>query len=192
MANFSETPLMEITLRRYESPHGLNQRDTLKKICLSLGLLQPGDSRDVIVDILLVLERAKIPQKELSASEIKYELLEIRKEHGLSLNGTADSNIRRQLKRLRDVFLVEKVKNNYRILEFLDLENIFEYNIQKIILDAILSRNKEVDDKIRSNSSTLDDMAKELGLAGSYVIFRKGNGFMINLLETKDFKKILE
>jgi len=59
MASFSETPLMEITLRRYESPHNLNKRDTLKKLCLSLGLLQPGDSRDVIVDILLVLERAK-------------------------------------------------------------------------------------------------------------------------------------
>ena len=143
MANFSETPLMEITLRRYESPHNLNQRDTLKKICLSLGLLQPGDSRDVIVDILLVLEKAKKSKKELSASEIKDELLAIRKDHGLSLNGTADSNIRRQLKRLRDVFLVEKIKNNYRILEFLDLESIFNNNIKKIILEAILSRNNE-------------------------------------------------
>lgn len=143
MANFSETPLMEITLRRYENPHNLTQRDTLKKICLSLGLLQPGDSRDVIVDILLVLEKAKSSQLELSAAEIKDQLLEIRKENGLSLNGTADSNIRRQLKRLRDIFLVEKVKNNYRILEFSSLENIFENKIKKIILDAVLSRNEE-------------------------------------------------
>lgn len=143
MAEFSETPLMEITLRRYESPHNLSERDTLKKVCLSLGLLQPGDSRDVIVDILLVLERAKADKKELSATEIKDELLEIRKNHGLSLNGTADSNIRRQLKRLRDVFLVEKVKNNYRILEFMALRDIFEHKIKKIILDAVLSRNKE-------------------------------------------------
>jgi len=43
MAEFSETPLMEITLRRYENPHNLNTRETLKKICLSLCLLQPGD-----------------------------------------------------------------------------------------------------------------------------------------------------
>lgn len=143
MANFSETPLMEITLRRYESPHNLGERDTLKKICLSLGLLQPGDSRDVIVDILLVLERAKKQKSELSAVEIKDELLNIRKENGLSLNGTADSNIRRQLKRLRDIFLVEKVKNNYRILEFMSLNDIFEQKIKKIILDAVLSRNKE-------------------------------------------------
>lgn len=143
MANFSETPLMEVTLRRYEAPHNLSERDTLKKICLSLGLLQPGDSRDIIVDILLVLEKAKIDRKELSATEIKDQLLDIRKSNGLSLNGTASSNIRRQLKRLRDVFLVEKVKNNYRILEFMDLKEIFEDKIKKIILDAVLARNVE-------------------------------------------------
>lgn len=143
MANFSETPLMEVTLRRYEAPHNLNERDTLKKICLSLGLLQPGDSRDVIVDILLVLEKAKADRKELLATEIKDELLAIRKDNGLSLNGTADSNIRRQLKRLRDVFLVEKVKNTYRILEFMNLSEIFEEKIKKIILDAVLLRNEE-------------------------------------------------
>ena len=143
MANFSETPLMEITLRRYESPHDLSKRETLKKICLSLGLLQPGDSRDIIVDILLVLEKAKKEKKELSASDIKTQLIDIRKERELSLNGTADSNIRRQLKRLRDLFIVEKIKNNYRILEFSKLKDIFDNNIRKIILDAILSRNEE-------------------------------------------------
>lgn len=143
MANFSETPLMEMTLRRYEAPHDLKQRDTLKKICLSLGLLQPGDSRDIIVDILLVLEKAKQDKRELSAQEIKDQLLDIRKKSGLSLNGTADSNIRRQLKRLRDVFLVEKTKNNYRILEFMDLSEIFNEKIKKIILDAVLKRNEE-------------------------------------------------
>lgn len=143
MANFSETPLMEIILRRYESPHDLKERDTLKKICLSLGLLQPGDSRDVIVDILYVLEKAKKKKKELSAIEIKDELLHLRKKNGLSLNGTADSNIRRQLKRLREVYLVEKVRNNYRILEFMPLQQIFDEKIKKIILDAILNRNEE-------------------------------------------------
>jgi hypothetical protein len=143
MGNFSETPLMEVTLRRYEAPHNLSPRDTLKKICLSLGLLQPGDSRDIIVDILLVLENAKADKRELSANEIKDQLLDIRKKNGLSLNGTASSNIRRQLKRLRDVFLVEKIKNNYRILEFMDLHEIFEEKIRKIILEAVLLRNED-------------------------------------------------
>ena len=143
MANFSETPLMEIILRRYEYPKGLSERNSIKKICLSLGLLQPGDSRDVIVDILMVLERSKKDKKELSIIEIKDELLEIRRNNGLSLNGTADSNIRRQIKRLRDVFLVEKIKNKYRILEFMSLSDIFEQKIKKIILDAILKRSEE-------------------------------------------------
>ena len=143
MANFSETPLMEIILRRYENPKGLSERSSIKKICLSLGLLQPGDSRDVIVDILMVLERAKKEKKELSIIEIKDELIEIRKDGGFSLNGTADSNIRRQIKRLRDVFLAEKVKNKYRIFEFMSLSDIFEQKIKKIILDAILKRTEE-------------------------------------------------
>ena len=143
MADFSETPLMEITLRRYEKPHNLNRRDTLKKICLSLGLLQPGDSRDVIVDILFVLEEAKERKKEVSAAEIKELLCDIRERGGLSLNGTADSNVRRQLKRLRDAHLIEKIRNNYRVFEFMGLDEIFESKIKKITLDAVLSRNKE-------------------------------------------------
>ena len=143
MAEFSDTPLMEITLRRYESPRGLSKRDTLRKICLSLGLLQPGDSRDVIVDILLVLENIKHLKKELSSIEIKEEVVGIRSQAGLSSQGTADSNIRRQLKRLRDVHLVEKVRNNYRIVEFSSLRELFENRIQKILLQSIVQRNVE-------------------------------------------------
>ncbi len=143
MAEFSDTPLMELTLRRYESPHSLSKRNTLRKICLSLGLLQPGDSRDVIVDILLVLENVKSLKKELSAIEIKEEVVVIREKEGLSSQGTADSNIRRQLKRLRDVYLVEKVRNNYRIIEFSNLKELFESRIKRIMLDSILERNKE-------------------------------------------------
>ena len=47
----SEQPLAEIILRKYELPRKAKERELVKKVCLSLGLLQPGDSRDVIVDI---------------------------------------------------------------------------------------------------------------------------------------------
>ena len=50
-----DTPLSEITLRKYEKPNNLGQRDLIRKLCLSGGWLQPGDSRDVVVDILNVL-----------------------------------------------------------------------------------------------------------------------------------------
>ena len=49
-----DIPLSEITLRKYEKPSNLERRELVRKICLSLGLLQLGDSRDIIVDILLV------------------------------------------------------------------------------------------------------------------------------------------
>jgi hypothetical protein len=39
-----DTPLGEITLRRYESPTNESGRRLVRKLCLSLGLLQPGDS----------------------------------------------------------------------------------------------------------------------------------------------------
>ena len=50
-----DLPLSEIILRRYEKPYNLGRRELVKKICLSLGLLHAGDSRCIIVDILLVL-----------------------------------------------------------------------------------------------------------------------------------------
>ena len=35
-----DIPLSEITLRKYEKPVGLEKRELVRKICLSLGLLQ--------------------------------------------------------------------------------------------------------------------------------------------------------
>ena len=58
-----DIPLAEITLRKYERPYDSNKRELVRKVCLSLGLLQPGDSRDVVVDILLSLEEARKDKK---------------------------------------------------------------------------------------------------------------------------------
>ncbi len=138
-----EIPLSEITLRKYEKPSKLSDRELVRKLCLSIGLLQPGDSRDVIVDILHVLLKSKKQQKALSSTEIEKEVINTRKKQKLALHGIASSNIRRQLKRLRDLFLVEKVKNQYRIAEFEDLGIIFEEKIEKFYLKSIVDRVKE-------------------------------------------------
>jgi DNA-binding transcriptional ArsR family regulator len=135
-----DTPLAEITLRKYEKPYNLQDRDLIKKLCLSIGLLQPGDSRDIIVDIFYVLLDTK---KELSSKDIEKLVIESRKKHNLPLLGIAPSNIRRQLKRLRDLFLIEKVQNNYRITEKATLSDIFEEKIEKFYLNSIVSRVKE-------------------------------------------------
>ena len=138
-----DSPLSEITLRRYEKPYNLHKRDIVMKLCLSMGLLQPGDSRDVVVDILYVLLAAKKDNVLLSSYEVREKVVQNRREHELALLGIADSNIRRQLKRLRDIFLVEKVKNNYRINENESLQTIFEERIEQYLFPSIISRVKE-------------------------------------------------
>ena len=138
-----EIPLAEITLRRYEKPSKLSERELVRKLCLSIGLLQPGDSRDVIVDILHVLLKAKKQNKALNSKEIEKEVINARKKQKLPLLGIASSNIRRQIKRLRDLFLVEKIKNQYRIAEFEELSIIFEEKIEKFYLKSIVDRVKE-------------------------------------------------
>ena len=140
-----DVPLAEITLRRYEKPENFQGRDLVRKLCLSLGLLQPGDSRDVIVDILLVMLKVK---DELSSEEIEGLVINERKKNKLPLLGIAGSNIRRQLKRLRDIFILEKVANNYRINENAKLSELFEEKIEKFLLPSIVDRIKEYVEKI--------------------------------------------
>jgi DNA-binding transcriptional ArsR family regulator len=138
-----DTPLMELTLRRYEKPSTRDIRELLKKFCLSMGLLQPGDSRDIIVDILYVLLRAKKGRLDLESEDIREQVVAVRKERNLPLLGVASSNVRRQIKRLRDMLIVEKVKNSYRITEFARLSDTFDEKIGKYVLPTITSRVKE-------------------------------------------------
>ena len=135
--------MSELTLRKYEKPYQTEKREIVKKICLSLGLLQPGDNRDIIVDILAVLIEAKKDKKELNLDELKKLVLELRIKSNLETKGMADSNIRRQLKRLKDLMLVEKNNNDYRISEFDSISNIFEEKIEKFFIPSIISRIKE-------------------------------------------------
>jgi len=139
----TDSPLAEITLRKYEKPSKLSSRELVRKFCLSLGLLQPGDSRDVIVDILQVLLEAQAKKKVLSSEEIRYEATKNRSKRKLALHGVTSSNIRRQILRLRDLFIVEKVANNYRINENDSITNIFEEKIKRYYLESIQTRVKE-------------------------------------------------
>jgi len=84
-----DTPLAEITLRKYEKPQGLEKRDLVKKLCLSLGLLQPGDSRDVVVDVLQVMLTNCKEGKQLTSNEIEKLVVENRKAYKLELLGIA-------------------------------------------------------------------------------------------------------
>ena len=144
----SDTPLFEITLRKYEKPQARKERELVKRLCLSLGMLQPGDSRDVIVDVLHVLLKSKKKKQLLSVEDVERKVVTNRKLHKLQLQGIAASNIRRQIKRLRNLMLVEKVKSRYRISEFLGVSEIFAEKIEKFLIPAINLRIKEYLKKI--------------------------------------------
>jgi hypothetical protein len=138
-----ELPLSELTLRRYEKPYDASPREIVRKICLSLGLLQPGDSRDIIIDIILVLEAARKQKEWISSFTVRDRVEVLRKENSLEIKGLAESNIRRQLKRLRDAMLVDKQGNQYRISEFASMSEIFESKVEKFLLPQIVERIKE-------------------------------------------------
>lgn len=138
-----ELPLGEITLRKYEKPYESTPRDLVRKVCLSLGLLQPGDSRDIMVDLLFVLEDARKKKEWLSSFEVRDRVEDSRKKHSLETKGLAESNIRRQLKRLRDSMLADKQENKYRLSEFASLTEIFETNIEKFLIPQTVERIKE-------------------------------------------------
>src|SRR3989344_4603867 len=138
-----DLPLWEITLRKYEKPYDSSRRETIRKICLSLGLLQPGDSRDIMVDLLLVLEESRKKKSWMNSFEIRDEIEKIRRKNSLERKGLAESNIRRQLKRLRDNMLIDKKENKYRISEFLSLSEIFENKVEKFLLPQTIERIKE-------------------------------------------------
>ena len=139
-----DTPLAELTLRRYEKP-SLKGRPLVRKLCLSLGLLQPGDSRDVVVDVLMVLIATSKKKKNMNSDEIVDAVKALRKKKKLPMQGVAASNVRRQIRRLRELFLIEKVtgKNLYRITEFDKFETIFTEKIETYFLPSLLTRVKE-------------------------------------------------
>jgi hypothetical protein len=143
-----DTPISEITLRRYEKPYELEKRELVRKLCLSSGLLQPGDSRDIIVDILHVLLKNKRDNTLLSSEQIRDNVIALRRQNKLPMVGVASSNIRRQIKRLRDIFLVEKVRNNYRITEFDNLSVIFNEKIEQYLLSSVLDRIRDYCKKV--------------------------------------------
>jgi len=131
--------LAELTLRKYERPFKIGGRELVSRLCLSMGLLQPGDSRDIIVDVLMAL----LIKRKLTAPEVEEMVVALRKKHKMPLVGIAPSNLRRQLKRLRDVYIIEKTPTHYRIAENDTLENIFNEKIDQFLLKSVKERVKE-------------------------------------------------
>ncbi len=142
-----DVPISEIVLRKYENP-SFKDRDLVRKLCLSIGLLQPGDSRDVVVDVFHVLLKNRESKTALSSEDIKSQVIELRKQSNLPLLGIASSNIRRQLRRLKELFLIESNANYYHITEWEKLKIIFDEKIRNFMVNTIVKRVGEYFEEI--------------------------------------------
>jgi predicted transcriptional regulator len=101
-----------------------------------------------MVDVLYVLLQAKQNKEELHSEEVKNKVIDVRKELHLPMLGIASSNIRRQLKRLKDLYLIETNANLYRITEFSSVSEIFEEKVEHFVISQMMSRIKEYIKKI--------------------------------------------
>ena len=90
-----------------------------------------------------VLLKSRKRRKLLVVSEIEKKVIQNRKLHRVPMHGIASSNIRRQIKRLRNLLIVEKIKTGYRAAEFLPLQKLFSDRIESVILPNIIHRIKE-------------------------------------------------
>ena len=135
-----ERPLAEFTLRKYEKPYGLEGRELTRKLCLSLGLLQPGDGRDAVVDVLHALLYSKKP---LDIERLTTTVIASRKDAGLAVAGIAASNVRRHLRRLRALYLIDRTQDGYRVHEGESLTHLFDEKIEQFILRSTTLRVKE-------------------------------------------------
>ena len=104
----------------------------------------------MVVDVFQVIIDAKNP---LTAEEIVEDVVKNRSKYKLSQLGVAGSNVRRQIRRLRELFVVEKVGNHYRITENASLLDIFEEKIEKFYLRTIVDRVKEYLSVVKQETS---------------------------------------
>jgi hypothetical protein len=92
------------------------------------------------VDVALVLLTAKEP---LTARDIEKAVIDSRENARAPILGVAPSNIRRQILRMRELFLIEKVSNTYRVKENQKLATIFDEHIERYYLASVTKRVRE-------------------------------------------------
>lgn len=137
---FKDIPLDNITIRRFESSYNDNLKELCRKFLISIGLLQIGESRDIINELFYQFILAAKDKVYLPIDKI---IIVFEKKEG----GTG-SNIRRHLRRLKDLNIIEKTPNGYRIVEFKPLNIIFKENIVEQLITPTIKRINEYAEKI--------------------------------------------
>lgn len=142
---YKDMPLASISIGEFEKP-GQDYFTNLRRFCISIGVISPGESRVGIVYILDVLlkERKAHPEgidsysivKELYKTDVKI----------------VYANILRDLRKLMSVGLVEKLDGKYRVKQNMTLSEILETFIKPYIVERILKRVLEYASKIDEQS----------------------------------------
>ncbi|MBN1924126.1 MAG: hypothetical protein JW791_05210 [Nanoarchaeota archaeon] len=137
---FKDTPLDEITLRRFERPTNEDLKALSRKFLISIGLLQSGDSRDIISELFYRFLTASKRQEFLDPETIIEEFKQV--------EGGTPSNIRRHLRRLKRLNLVERTAYGYRIIEFMPVKELFKTHIIDYLVTPSLDRIMEYAEKM--------------------------------------------
>jgi hypothetical protein len=133
---FKDRPLSGIALNEFERPTN-DYNTNIRRFCISLGLVSPGESRIAIVYLLDILLKARKKRPEgLDSYEIIKELYKRKIK-------IVYANILRDLRKLIAVGLVEKRNSLYRIKENLKLDEIITSFIKPYIIDRMLGKIEE-------------------------------------------------
>ncbi|VVB75483.1 Uncharacterised protein [Candidatus Tiddalikarchaeum anstoanum] len=132
---FKDTPINEITLRRFEKPTSDDALTLVRKLAISIGLLQPGDSRDIVSELLYLFVN--------SAKKKEFVTIEKVMDNFKDKDGGTPNNVRRQLRRLKELNIIERTSYGYRIKEFMPLTAIFKEYIMKYNIEPCIERIQE-------------------------------------------------
>ncbi len=143
---FKDIPVIDVHIRKFEKPDNFSLNVLMRKFCISMGLLQPGDGRDSIVDLLTLFYKAGRVKRYLTIEEVYKFML------GLEKSGTAQSNVRRNILRLKDLGFIDRTGNGYRIREWLSFHGLVS-EFTKFKVEPVLERIKEY-------AKALDDSCK--------------------------------
>ncbi|MCL4391394.1 MAG: hypothetical protein M1284_02485 [Candidatus Parvarchaeota archaeon] len=133
---YKDRPLSGIALNEFERPTN-DYSTNIRRLCISLGLISPGESRIAIVYILDILLKARRKRPDgLDSYEIIKELYKKKIR-------IVYANILRDLRKLISIGIVEKRNNSYRIKENMRLNEIISGFIKPYIIDRTLSKIEE-------------------------------------------------
>ena len=133
---YKDEPLSGISLNEFERPTN-DYNTNIRRLCISLGLIRPGESRIAIVHILDMLLKAR---KKNPDGFDSYDIIKGLYKKKIKI---VYANVLRDLRKLISVGIVEKRNNMYRIRENMKLNEIITSFIKPYIIDRTLSKIEE-------------------------------------------------